>query len=134
RHHRALAVDMADLSTVVAFVGAKLVPTAAEMPGVSARLVERLTRGANAILGGAGQIQGNVFRDADPADLPLRRRVYLHRQRGGLMVQEQWSNAATGAFSFADVDLNERYYVVAFDYKHDYRAVIADNITPELMT
>ncbi|MGP1682177.1 MAG: hypothetical protein ACTS8S_07615, partial [Giesbergeria sp.] len=132
RHHRALAVDMADLSTVVAFVGAKLVPSAAEVPGFSARLVERLTRGANALVGGTGHIRGNVYRAAEPADLPLRRRVYLHRQRGGLMVQEQWSNAATGAFLFVDLDLNERYYVVAFDGKHDYRAVLADNLVPEV--
>lgn len=49
------------------------------------------------------------------------------------MVQERWSDAVTGAYLFTDIDLVEKYYVVAFDYTNDFRAVIADNLTPEPM-
>lgn len=124
---------MADLTTPVLLLGEVAVPTAGAAPVFSVRLLPPLTLGPNTITGGSGQIPGNVYRDSDPTDVPLRRRVYLHRQRGGLMVQEQWSDATTGAYLFTDIDPTETYYVVAFDYTHDYRAVIADNLTPEVL-
>ena len=80
--------------------------------------------------GGVGRVAGTVKRDAEP-DLPLRRRVRLHRERDGLLVREVWSDPVTGAYSFDHIDGTKAYTVVTYDHLHDYRAVIADNITPE---
>ncbi len=81
--------------------------------------------------GGHGVVSGTVKRDADPVDLPMRRRVRLFDERSGLLVREAWSEAATGAYSFAGLDATRTYTVVAYDHDHAYRAVIADNMTPE---
>lgn len=81
--------------------------------------------------GGRGVVSGTVKRDADPVDLPMRRRVRLFDERSGLLVREAWSEAATGAYSFAGLDATRTYTVVAYDHEHHYRAVIADNMTPE---
>lgn len=82
---------------------------------------------------GLGRIQGTVKEDSSPSDLPLRRRVRLFREVDGLIVRETWSDAATGVYSFDNIDMAGRYFVVAFDYEYNYRAVIADNLQPELM-
>lgn len=81
--------------------------------------------------GGFGAVSGTVERDADPVDLPMRRRVRLFDERSGLLVRETWSDAATGAYSFAGLDAARTYTVIAYDHEHHYRAVIADNMTPE---
>ena len=82
--------------------------------------------------GGSGTVYGTVKRDADPVDLPMRRRVRLFDERSGLLVREAWSDAATGAYSFAGLDASRTYTVVAYDHDRAYRAVIADNMTPEV--
>lgn len=98
--------------------------SAATLPGLElARDIE---------FGGRGSITGTVKRDADPAALPLRRRVRLFDERSGLLVREAWSDAATGAYGFAGLDATRTYTVVAYDHEHAYRAVIADNMTPEV--
>lgn len=83
--------------------------------------------------GGAGRIAGTVKEDASPVDLPLRRRVLLCVESTGLAIRETWSDAATGSYSFENISTSYTYFVVAFDYEHNYRAVIADNLQPELM-
>jgi hypothetical protein len=88
---------------------------------------------ASGVLGlGIGRIAATVEVDATPNDLPVVRRVRLYRMRDGALVREVWSNA-DGTFSFDYIDELERYYVIAFDYTHSYRAVIADNLTPSLI-
>lgn len=83
--------------------------------------------------GGSGRIAGTVKRDADPSDLPLKRRVRLHREQDGMLIREVWSHPVTGAYSFDYIDASKQYTVITYDYEHNYRAVIADNILPELM-
>ena len=83
--------------------------------------------------GGAGRISGTVKRDADPTDVPLHRRVRLHREVDGLMTRETWSDATTGAYRFDGINEAYKYTVITYDHLHDYRAVIADNIAPELL-
>lgn len=83
--------------------------------------------------GGVGVIAGTVKRDADPSDLPLKRRVRLHREQDGLLIREVWSDATTGVYSFDWINETWRYTVITYDYEHNYRAVIADNILPEMM-
>ena len=82
--------------------------------------------------GGFGRIAGTVKEDGTP-DVPVKRRVRLHREQDGLVVREVWSHPTTGAYSFDYIDATKRYTVITYDYEHDYRAVIADNITPEAM-
>lgn len=92
-------------------------------------IVQPFIRGRNIYYGGAGRIFSTVAR---VGEIPMVRRVRLFRDRDGVCVGETWSNSA-GAYAFTDIDPAERYSVVAYDHEHNYRAVIADNLTPELM-
>lgn len=83
--------------------------------------------------GGLYRVQGTVKEKASPSNVPLRRRVQLYDHATSLMVREMWSDAATGAYTFSEVNGSLKYYVVAFDHTGGYRAVIADNLTPEAM-
>ena len=80
-----------------------------------------------------GRITGTVKQKSDPVNLPLSRRVRLYRERDGALMREAWSDAA-GVYSFECVEEFEKYTVVAWDYQRLYRAVVADNLQPELMT
>ena len=86
--------------------------------------------------GGGYCIYGTTELDADPTDVPVRRRVQLYNQRDGRLVRETWSDAATGAYRFDHIRGGDgtRYFVVAFDHTGDKRAVVADNLVPEVMT
>lgn len=77
---------------------------------------------------GAGTIYGTVKEQATPDNMPLRRQVLLLDETTNLIVRETWSDATTGAYTFANVDPNRRYSVITYDYTHNYRAVIADNL------
>lgn len=81
---------------------------------------------------GRGQIVATVKEDGTPDDTPVRRKVRLFRDRDGLLVRETWSDATTGVYSFTEIDENETYSVVSYDYNNNFRAVIADNLTPEV--
>lgn len=81
---------------------------------------------------GLGRVVGAVKDDADP-DVPVYRKVRLHRMRDGICVGEQWSDKVTGVYDFRYVDELQRYYVVAFDHGLNFRAVIADNLAPTLL-
>ena len=85
--------------------------------------------------GGGYCIYGTTELDADPTDVPVRRRVQLYNQRDGRLVSETWSDAATGAYRFDHIrgGAGTRYFVVAFDHTGDKRAVVADNLIPEVM-
>lgn len=80
---------------------------------------------------GLGTISGTVAIDSTP-DIPVRRLVRLVRDRDGVVVRETYSDATTGAYSFPEINQNVRYSAIAYDAYHDRRAVIADNLTPEI--
>lgn len=80
---------------------------------------------------GHGFIAGTVKEKGQP-DQPLVRRVQLVSENTRVLVAETWSDA-TGAYRFELIDLSQRYTVVSYDYKQMYRAVIADNLRPEMM-
>ncbi|MBY0572044.1 MAG: hypothetical protein K2P84_00050 [Undibacterium sp.] len=82
--------------------------------------------------GGPGQIQGTVKQAHIPNDLPLRRRVRLHRKIDGQLICETWSTL-DGAYAFNDVPV-QPYYIITFDHTGTYNAVIADSIVPEIFT
>lgn len=90
-----------------------------------------INAGRDMYLGGDGVLYGTTEVDGSP-DFPKVCKVRLQRERDGYTVSEQWSNAA-GQWRFEYLNRNEVFCVQAFDHTHDYRATIADNLTPELM-
>lgn len=82
---------------------------------------------------GWGRIVGTTKETALPSNTPLRRHVYCMDMLTSTVVADMWSDATTGAYVFNDLDLTRRYTVFAYDYTGMYGAVIADNLTPELM-
>lgn len=81
---------------------------------------------------GNGRIVGTVKKKSDPVDLPLHRRVRLHEEVSGRFIRETWSDAATGAYEFANINASARYYACAFDYAGRYQGVIATGLTPRV--
>lgn len=86
----------------------------------------------NAYFSGPGVIAGTVKEKGTP-DRPLVRRVQLISENTRLLVAETWSDAA-GDYRFEFIDPAQRYTVVSYDHEHLYRAVIADNLQPQLMS
>lgn len=82
--------------------------------------------------GGRGLVTNTVKVKGTP-NAPAHRKVWLMRERDGVVIRETWSDPVTGVYAFPWVDERERYTVIGFDYEHNFRAVIADNLTPELM-
>lgn len=82
--------------------------------------------------GGRGQIVGTVKEKSTPTNVPLRRKVRLFHELSGRFIRETWSDD-TGNYAFTGIDPTQRYTVVSYDYLQNYRAVIADNILPEVM-
>lgn len=113
------------------FVSAAL--TGMLLPKTTADLVALDKTGDFVICGGVGTITGTVKKDADPADIPLRRRVRLMREIDGRVIRETWSDASMGEYIFTDVSEHETYTVISYDHERNYRAVVADNITPEVL-
>lgn len=123
---------MAEISVPVILLSIQVVPSAgAAAPYSGPRLLSVLKSG-DFIHGGPGRITGTVEEKATP-NLPLRRRVRLHRDVDGLCVRETWSAATTGAYEFADINPTYKYTAIAYDHEHNFRSVIADNLTPEMM-
>ena len=82
--------------------------------------------------GGKGRIAGTLKIHGTP-NTPVQRKVRLVRDRDGLLVRETYSNATTGAYSFDYIDERVRYTVLAYDNLNDFRAVVADNVAPEVI-
>lgn len=122
---------MAVINVPVVLLSIQVAPSAgAAAPYSGPKLLSVLKLG-DFIHGGHGRIIGTVEEKASP-NLPLRRRVRLHRDVDGLCVRETWSDAATGAYAFTDINPTYKYTAIAYDYAHNHRAVAADNLTPEV--
>ena len=77
-----------------------------------------------------GKIDGNVF---DDLSQPISRKVVLLERDGGRIVDQTWSEQGTGYYCFAGLDTARLYTIIAHDYTENFNAVIADNVTPELV-
>ena len=84
--------------------------------------------------GGRGRITGTVKEKNTPANTPLMRRVVLLSMPGSRAIRETWSDPVTGVYEFTEVAMDRVYTVVSYDHTGIYRGVVADNLTPELMT
>lgn len=82
--------------------------------------------------GGDGVIHGTVEVKMDAQNLPLARRVRLHRSWDGLLVRETWSNAQ-GEFRFAGLNPRYAYDAIAWDHEGLQQSVVANDLTPEVM-
>lgn len=82
---------------------------------------------------GVGRVHGTVKLKGEPTNTPLRRKVWLLRQRDGVKIRETWSDAATGEYEFNYIDELQLWTVVSFDHTQDKRAVIADGLVPEVI-
>jgi len=84
-----------------------------------------------AYFGGSGKITGTV--KVSP-NLPAHREVILMDEVAHVLLKSTWSDPVTGAYEFDYLDMAATFTVLAYDYTKAYRAVIADRVTPELMT
>lgn len=122
---------MAEISVPVILLSIQVAPSAGAAAPYSGPKLLSVLKSGDFIHGGHGRIIGTVEEKASP-NLPLRRRVRLHRDVDGLCVRETWSDAATGAYAFTDINPTYKYTAIAYDYAHNHRAVAADNLTPEV--
>lgn len=82
---------------------------------------------------GTYKLEGTVKKFNSPDNIPLERQVFLLREPSLLCLKSMWSDPVTGEWSFTDLSGAYRYTVIAYDYEHLYRAVLADNRPPDLM-
>lgn len=101
-------------------------------PAISKSLRRPHANLKDAHYGGRGFITDTVEEQGSPSNTPLRRRVRLIRDRDGTCVRETWSDAETGQYTFDNIDETQTYTVISYDHLRNYRAVVADNLTPEL--
>ena len=109
------------------------VPDLAALRRFSHRAFHRLAGTRNHYYAGDHQITGTVKEKGVPDDRPVARRVMLFDERTYAVVRETWSDPATGAYRFEKISPVPRYVVIAYDYRHNFRAVIADNLRAEPM-
>jgi len=92
-----------------------------------------LTQGAiDGEFGGDCCIYGVVELYAQAGNIPLPRRVRLHRSRDGLLVRETWSDAQ-GNYRFDGITERYTYDVIAWDHEGLQQSVVANDLTPEVM-
>jgi len=84
--------------------------------------------------GGVGFIEGHTLEQInETTQVPVARKVRLHRDRDGLLARETWSRASDGYFRFPYLDMDVTYTGLTYDHSGNFRAVVADRVAPELM-
>lgn len=126
-----LATDLAPYYPAALAGLTKIVEGTPPNNALSPRLMADIPSLYDVVWGGKGRIIGTVKIDADPTDTPVGRRVRLVHERSGALVRDTVSDAASGVYLFDNINIDEKYTVITYDYQNNYRAVIADNITPE---
>ena len=86
----------------------------------------------DAEFGGFYRIYGTVARKGTPANVPLKRRVRLHRSKDGMLVRETWSNA-DGSYAFTEISGRYEYDVIAWDHERQDFSTVANNQLAEPM-
>jgi len=83
--------------------------------------------------GGRGRIVGTVKEKHTPSNIPLKRRVVLLNANDNRAIRETWSDPVSGVYEFSEIDHRRKYTVISYDHTLTYRAVVADNLSPDLM-
>ena len=86
----------------------------------------------DAEFGGAGRIYGTVTRKETPANVPLGRRVRLHRSVDGYLARETWSKA-DGSYEFRGLNPRYEYDVIAWDHELQEYSAVANNQLAEVV-
>jgi hypothetical protein len=82
--------------------------------------------------GGQGRIYGAVARKGAPANVPLRRRVRLHRSVDGYLARETWSKT-DGSYEFSEISTRYEWDVIAWDHELQEFSAVANNQLAEAM-
>lgn len=106
--------------------------SAGSLPHGAARLLEDGATFFDVYNGGLGAILGTVKEKNLPVNTPLHRRVLLLDQRSQQVIRETWSDD-DGSYMFYGIRDDIRYTIICYDYTGTYRAVIIDNVIPELI-
>lgn len=108
------------------------VAASAPLPEGSAVVALKAQTAFDAEDGGNGSIYGTVELYNQAGNIPLPRRVRLHRSRDGLLVRETWSDAQ-GNYRFDGITDRYKYDVIAWDHEGLQQSVVANDLTPEVM-
>lgn len=114
-----------------------LVAASAPVPPHSTLSAPRLLTARNLEFAGTGTasatgtIYGSTAIKGSP-NAPARAKVSLLRARDLMLVQQTWSDPTTGAYAFHGLDPAEKYTTLAEYPTGDYRAVAADQLTPDI--
>lgn len=103
------------------------------MPAVNAVYAQIALKIRDYSYGGTGMISGTTAIKSLPDNTLVSRKVRLYNERDGNLIAEQWSDAVTGAYTFNNLSMTLNYTVIAYDTPHNFRAVVADNLTPDPM-
>ncbi|MBR7793774.1 LamG domain-containing protein [Undibacterium sp. FT147W] len=103
-----------------------------EKPVPNAKIVNAIRSENDLYFGGNGKITGTTKVKGTP-DYAVHRRVRLLRDIDGRIVRETWSDPVTGAYTFNNISSAIKYTVIAYDYNHQFKAVIADNLTADVL-
>ena len=122
---------MAEISVPVVLLTLQVAPSAGAAAPYSGPKLLALQKSGDYIHGGKGVITGTVEEKAIP-NLPLRRKVRLHRDVDGLMVRETWSQP-DGSFEFKEISGRWEYDVIAWDHEFQDFSTVANNQLPEAM-
>lgn len=101
------------------------------VPSVSGKLIPSLRSLRNLWHGGNTRVYGTVKLKGTP-NTPVKARVRLFRDVDAICVGETWSDPATGAYEFRNLDGSVKYTALAYDTARTKRAVVADNLTAEV--
>ncbi len=82
---------------------------------------------------GNGQLEGIVAIKSADVDIPVSRRLVLIDETTSLVVATQWSNPTTGYYIFTRLSLIKTFTILTYDNNHVYGAVVAENLTPDIM-
>ena len=105
-------------------------PRSVHLPTVAPDPISGIRGGTE--YGGRGRIVGTVKNKGEPSDTPVYRRVRLFKDRDGQCVAETWSDPVTGAYAFENINPAHKYTALSYDHTGQFRAVVADNLTPEV--
>lgn len=100
---------------------------------IRGRVVQTKLTARDVEYGGLGTIMGTVKEKGTTLDTPVRKKVRLFRDRDGAFIRETFSHPVTGEYRFDGIDANVNYSVVSYDNNANFRAVIADRVTPSIL-
>lgn len=76
---------------------------------------------------GPYSVSGTTKVEAGAVDTPVRRRVRLHDQPTGRALREVWSDATTGAYTFANIRAGV-FFVMTLDHTGVFNGEITTDI------